>query len=32
MNLQENIRKVLREEEGKKLPSFYTRRIDHHKF
>lgn len=23
---------VLKEEEGKKLPSFYTRRIDHHKF
>jgi len=32
MNLQENIRRVLKEEEGKKLPSFYTRRIDHHKF
>jgi hypothetical protein len=33
MNLQENIRRILMEEnKNKKLPSFFNRRIDHYKF
>ena len=33
MILQETIRKILKEEtENNKLPYFFTRRVDHHKF
>ena len=33
MNLRENIRRILTEEnKNKKLPSFFNRRIDHYKF